>query len=406
MDEGLGAAERLARGTPLGSALDTTDPASWVALDAEVRTPGSRIADSLPTRHRLRSLPPGPPSPVEEPLIALALCHPNGRVRSAALERAAGSPQLRPLLVIRCADWAGPVRDRAQALLADVPGTELIALSGLILFLRRRDRGGFAFTLLEGALRKGPDADVRALLTSGDREVRRFGHGLAIDRRLLTAAELARTAVGATDDVRLQILCAEAALARTDGCDHEEVVVPLLSARSAMVRSAGVTGLRRTGRHEKAVPHLADRSAMVRACARYVLRQAGIDPLPLYRSMCAEPAARPPAAAGLGECGGPPEADTLCALTAHPLASVRAHAVSGLRALDAVRSERVEPLLDDPVPAVVRAAARALRPYAAGLDEDRLRARLAPDRLPATRKAARLLLDAQLLARERGHSGL
>ncbi|WP_329226837.1 hypothetical protein OG488_06745 [Streptomyces sp. NBC_01460] len=404
MDDGCGAAERLARGTPLGGALDTTAPASWVTLDAEVRALSHRLADALPTRHRLRSLPPGPPSSTEESLIALALCHPDGRVRAAALDRAAGAPALRPLLVIRCADWVGPVRDRARALLADV-SAELAPLAGLVLLLARRDRGGFALAALDRALRDGPGAGVVPLLTSGDRAVRRFGHGVAIDRRLLTPVELARTAAFAPGDVRLQALCAEAALSRT-GDDDEGVVDLLLSARSGMVRSAGVTGLRRTGRHDEAASYLADRSAIVRACARYVLRQAGVDPLPLYRSMCAEPAEHPAAAAGLGECGACEEADTLWALTAHPLPAVRAHAVAGLRALDAVRSDRVEPLLDDPVPAVVRAACRALLPYAAGLDRERLRARLAPDRLRAARTAARRLLDAQDLARTRGLSGL
>ncbi|MFJ9060844.1 hypothetical protein [Streptomyces sp. NPDC102409] len=102
MDDGCGAAERLARGIPLGGALDTTAPASWVTLDAEVRALSHRLADALPTRHRLRSLPPGPPSSTEESLIALALCHPDGRVRAAALDRAAGAPALRPLRRTRC----------------------------------------------------------------------------------------------------------------------------------------------------------------------------------------------------------------------------------------------------------------------------------------------------------------
>ncbi|MFJ9060845.1 hypothetical protein [Streptomyces sp. NPDC102409] len=41
-----------------------------------------------------------------------------------------------------------------------------------------------------------------------------------------------------------------------------------------------------------------------------------------------------------------------------------------------------------------------------GLDRERLRARLAPDRLRAARRATRRLLDAQDLARTRGLSGL
>lgn len=407
MDDEDGPAGRLARGLPLREALDTTAPAAWLALDTEVRRLAFRSASPVPARRRIGDVADGPLSVSDESLIALALCHPDGRVRQAALARAAGAPALWPLLVIRCSDWVGPVRERAREVLADAGGSRLAPLAGLVLLLARRERGGFARDVLERVLREGPPADVVALLTSRDRAVRRFAYRVAVDRHLLTPVELARTAANATDDVRLQVLLAEAALARSGECRlrEEDVLAHLLAARSPQVRSVGVTGLRRTGRHGEAVPFLCDRSALVRACARYVVRQAGTDPLPLYRSLCTAPAKHPAAAAGLGECGTRADAGILWALTGHPLAAVRAQAVSGLRALDAVRSDRVEPLLDDPAPAVVRAAAHALRPHAAGLDRDRLRARLAPDRLRATRAAARRLLAQQDLAGARGLPG-
>ncbi len=73
---------------------------------------------------------------------------------------------------------------------------------------------------------------------------------------------------------------------------------------------------------------------------------------------------------------------------------MRLHAVTGLRALDAVVRERLTPLLDDPSPAVVRAATRALLPDAAGIPEPLLRERTAPDRPRAVRVAAERLLRA------------
>ncbi|MFD8802429.1 hypothetical protein [Streptomyces atroolivaceus] len=402
MSDGHGPAERLALGVPLGEALDTTSPAAWVALDTGVRILASRAANRLPTRHELRGLPAGPPSPAAESRIALALCHPNGRVREAALERAAGARGLRPLLVVRCADWAAPVRARARAVLADTAGPWLPALAPLVLLLSLRDRGGFTLRLMEDVLRDGPGTDAEALLTDEDRAVRRLAYRIAVDRHLLTPAELARTAATAGDDVRIQVLCAEAALAGAGEDDYDSVVALLLAARSPQVRSAGVTGLRRAGRYGEAAAFLADRSGLVRACARYVLRQGGTDPLPLYRSMCADPARHPAAAAGLGECGSREDIETLWPLSAHRLPAVRAHAVSALCALDAVRPDRMCPLLDDPAPAVVRAAARALRPYAVELHQDWLRARVAPDRPRHTRMAAQRLLDAQERAYARG----
>ncbi|MFE9238108.1 hypothetical protein [Streptomyces sp. NPDC007007] len=169
----------------------------------------------------------------------------------------------------------------------------------------------------------------------------------------------------------------------------------LLAARPPRVRSAGVTALRRAGRHGDAEPFLADRSAVVRACARYVLRQGGVDPLPLYRELCAAPATHPAAAAGLGECGDrATDAGALWALVEHPVPAVRLHAITGLHALDVVVRERLTPLLDDPSPAVVRAATRALLPEAAGIPEHLLRERSAPQRPRAVRVAADRLLRA------------
>ncbi|MFJ6854929.1 hypothetical protein ACIQM3_31125 [Streptomyces sp. NPDC091271] len=402
MSDGYGAAGRIALGAPVHETIDTDSPASWVALDAEVRDLAPHAASRLPTRQELQGLPAGGPTPTEVARIALALCHPDGRVRGAALEPASGVATLRPLLVVRCADWAAPVRLRARELLADVSGRRLVPLAGLILLLARRERGGFARGLLDSALRDGPAADVESLLTSQDRAVRRIGYRIAVDRRLLTPAELARTAATASGDTRVRALCAEAALAGMGEGDHEDVVDPLLAARSPQVRSAGVTALRRAGRHSEAAAFLADRAGVVRACARYVLRQAGTDPLPLYRSMCADPARHPAAAAGLGECGSRADAEALWALTAHPVPAVRAHAVAGLCALDAVRSERMRPLIDDQAAPVVRAAGRALRPYATGLPSDWLLARMAPGLPAPTRLAAQRLMAVRNRAQARG----
>ncbi|MFJ2023951.1 HEAT repeat domain-containing protein [Streptomyces sp. NPDC087897] len=243
----------------------------------------------------------------------------------------------------------------------------------------------------------GLAAEVLALTAHPDRETYRCAFRIAVERGLLTPTELATTAA-TCGDITLQDLCADAAVsasARPRGGDAENpppdaaVLDRPLTARSPRVRSAGVTALRRAGRHGDAEPFLHDRSALVRACARYVVRQGGVDPRPLYRARCAEPAAHPGAAAGLGECGDRTvDAEVLWALAEHPLPAVRLHAITGLRALDAVARERLTPLLDDPSPAVVRAATRALLPDAAGIPEPLLRAWAAPDRPRAVRVAA------------------
>ncbi|MFC9244124.1 hypothetical protein ACFT7S_08895 [Streptomyces sp. NPDC057136] len=239
-----------------------------------------------------------------------------------------------------------------------------------------------------------PAADVEVLMAHPDRATRRLAHRIAVGRRLLSPMRLAVIAT-TEGDVTLQALCADAPLVGLRDGAEPAVLDRLLNARAPRVRSAGVTALRGAGRHSEAEPCLADRSAVVRACARYVLRQAGVDPLPLYRALCSDPSAHPGAAAGLGECGERADTDTLWALTGHPLSAVRVHAVTGLRALDVVSYERMCPLLEDPAPAVVRAATLALLPDADRFDEPWLLACLAPERPRAARVAAKWLLRAR-----------
>ncbi|MFI6422271.1 HEAT repeat domain-containing protein [Streptomyces sp. NPDC050842] len=163
----------------------------------------------------------------------------------------------------------------------------------------------------------------------------------------------------------VQDLCASAAIAASGDSVDETVLAPLLASRTGRVRAAGVTALRRSGRAADAEPFLYDRSVLVRACARWALRQVGTDPSTLYRAACAAGDRTPDfAPVGLAECGDrAADAPTLWSLIAHERPRVRAGAVVGLRLLDAVRPQRLVPLLDDSSPRVVREATKALGPW-------------------------------------------
>ncbi|MEU6241216.1 hypothetical protein [Streptomyces sp. NPDC047024] len=324
--------------------------------------------------------------------LAVVLCRRDGRIRRRALERAAGRPALLPLVVVRCTDWAGPVRERARELLVEALDAEAaVRLASLVLRLADRQRGDFALGLLERVLRReGPGA----LLASGDRTARRFAYRLAVADGRLSAVELARAAAR-DDDAVVQGMCADAAAAAMTDADAVDVVDLLLGARAPQVRAAGVTGLRRLGRLERAEEFLADRSALVRACARYVVRQLGGDPLPWYRARCADPAPPVGAPIGLAECGQRADAGLLWPLLDHPEAGVRARAVAGLRTLDVTDVPRVRRLLDDPAPGVVREATLALLPSAEALPEEWLLRRLSADRRQCERVSAWRLLDAR-----------
>ncbi|MEU5278030.1 hypothetical protein AB0G87_16615 [Streptomyces asoensis] len=396
---------RLADGVAPDRAFDVTDPDSWIDLDLRVRELASQEPELMHSHASLSGRRMHWPADATPPTVtwdrepddaelALALCHRDGRIREAALDRTQDRPVLLALVVIRCADWAEPVRTRARAMLSEAPRHQLAAHAPLILRVGHRTRGALAERLLVGALRTGTAAQLAALLDSGDRATARLAHRVAVERRLLPAARLARIAARHHDTV-VQDVCADGALAALgEGASGRftEVVPLLLGSRRPRVRSAGVTALRRAGRYGDAEPYLTDRSAVVRACARYVVRQGGTDPAPLYRALCADPTARPTAAVGLGECGVRDDADALRALLAHPAPRVRACAVAGLRALDAVRVDDVRPLLADPSAAVVRQVTAALLPSADQVPPSLLRELLAGDRPRHQRIAATRLL--------------
>ncbi|MGW2884290.1 hypothetical protein ACWDDN_02825 [Streptomyces griseoruber] len=414
-EDGEAAAVRLARGEPVGTVLPGDDPGAWIALDAAVRrcvwqdgrgrlppwaaTEGGRALLAAVRRNRAPGLTARlrPARPLTESQLALALCHGDGRIRQAALEQAAHHPGLLPLVVVRCSDWAPRVREDARRRLAEaLDERTAVRLMPLVLRLGCRGRGDFATDLADRLLRAAPPETLAPLYTDPDRAVRRYAYRLAVDERLLSSAELARAAARDPDTV-VQNLCADAALAAVaDGGDHDDVLEPLLGARSPQARAAGVTALRRAGRSERAVGFLADRSAVVRACARYVVRQGGHDPLPWYRERCAEPEGPPPGAViGLAECGERADSEVLWALLGHPVAGVRARAVAGLRTLDVTDVRRLWPLLDDPAPGVVREVTAALLPSAGNVPEELLTERLGEAWPRQVRVAAFRLLEAR-----------
>lgn len=357
--------------------IELGEPLAWLRLDEALRRESYAPSGLVASR------------------LAIELCHRDGRIREAALEQVAGDPGLLPLLVVRCGDWVGQVRERARELLAEALDMDTaVALAPLILLFGRRGRGAFAIDLLDEVLRRASREQLAPLLTRADRAVRRHAHRLAVEEGLLSPAELARAAARDPDTV-VQILCADAALAavvKTGG--YDEVLEPLLGARNPRARATGVTALRAAGLPERAEGFLGDRSGVVRACARYVVRQGGGDPLALYRGWCSGGDPLPGAVIGLAECGERRDAALLWPLVSHPAAAVRARALGGLRTLDVVDVPRMLPLLDDPAPGVVREATLALLPSADLVPDEWLTERLA-DGPRAMRVGAFRLLDAR-----------
>ncbi|MEU6867392.1 HEAT repeat domain-containing protein [Streptomyces sp. NPDC046876] len=409
--------------------LPYTSTQAWLTFDAFAR----RVRGGT-VRNR-------PDAPVE-----LRLCHPDGRVREAALlslrprlpGRVAAPTSLPlPLVVIRCADRVPAVRAKARRLLvesvaADARYTLFTALP-LVIRLAGREQGGWAVELFEAALRlreprlaqwwrvglvTGPptrreaDEMLTWLRRFDDVPTRRFAARitLARTRGALSVPDMAREAAAEHDaatarmwtDAVMRKLAAGRAGGRWAGdARHEaagrEVVEVLLGGRLPEVRAAGLTALQDAGRAEEVVRYLADRSVRVRACARRLVDRAGGDPREHYRRLVTDPAEPSPyAVSGLAECGDPADLPLLRDLLEHPTGRVRAAAVAGLRRLDpALEDTMLLALLDDPAPSVVREARRTLRPVVDRLDPAALSARCSTSHRRHTRRAAFRLLRIQ-----------
>src|SRR5436305_370921 len=123
--------------------------------------------------------------------LAIAACSPDGREREATIWRLAVSPdpEAVALLLIRCVDWAGPVRDAARkAVVSKLDDAALRAMLPLIGVLSRRQVDDWMTTLFRETL----PGLLDTALALGDRESRRFAHrealGLLSRERLLEIA--------------------------------------------------------------------------------------------------------------------------------------------------------------------------------------------------------------------------
>ncbi|MFE9254945.1 HEAT repeat domain-containing protein [Streptomyces sp. NPDC006879] len=367
--------ERLLLGKPLARAIDTTDPEAWVHLEGRIRlsTWWNGRDETVDWANAPRwdeeaadvawsQLPPS------EPELALALCHDRGRVRETALTFAADRPEVIPLVLIRCADGQPRVREPARALLrtalthGTLQATDLVSLA-VRLALRRH--GSWALEQVLAVAGPLPDTLLHHLCGSPLPHARLLGVRHSLERGLLTPRRLTELATTGKDPA-VRHLCTEALLAAVTPGDPDGLLDPLLAASSAVARSSAVTALHRAGRGAKAQVHLSDPSARVRSAARLVMRLEGEDPLPHYRSMCADPASPglpPGAVLGLAESAGPKALELLRPLTGHPEGRVRAAALAALRMTDAAPPDELMAAMTDPHPAVVRAARKALVPY-------------------------------------------
>ncbi|WP_338497561.1 hypothetical protein [Streptomyces sp. SJL17-4] len=215
--------ERLLHGKGIVSAAGAGRAEDWVRLDRSARIstwqPGPRrssgrvrvgfhwfddheLNDWTIAPHWHEAGPDGRPArvawsgPPTESEIALALCHDDPRLRAAAL-RLAGDGGLPgaalPLVLIRCADTDGTVRELARAVLggalAGAEDAAVRALAPLALLLDLRRYGGWAREAVVSRLGGTPAEAVAELLASRRWECRSAGVRAGASAGLLDVAE-------------------------------------------------------------------------------------------------------------------------------------------------------------------------------------------------------------------------
>lgn len=345
---------------------------------------------------------------------ALAVCAADGRTRQRALAREVlplGEHALIPLLVVRCSDWAEPVRAAARAALSDVlarSGPADLARAAVMAWsCEGRQRGEDAVRMTATLLACATPDLWLALLADPDHRVRRRALTAAVELDRSDAAQL--LALAASDPDVVVARCAAEQLLHTlvpPGTDApatsqaEAVLRQLLTSRVSAVRGATVTVLRRAQRPDLAEAFTADRSRQVREIARWVLRSHGQDPAPVCRVRLTRPAdeVTPGAIAGLAECGdvsGSATADLLRSHLSHQRPGVRAAVLRALGMMrpPAVTTAELLAVLDhDPASSVLRTAATLLEAEAGTIPRQRLDDLLAPGRpAPLRAQAARIL---------------
>ncbi|KQV09841.1 MULTISPECIES: hypothetical protein [unclassified Kitasatospora] len=384
----LEADARLARAGHPDAVAALLDRLAGVSRAAELGPLAERPALllTLDTVGRLNRRDGGSPDRIGG--VAVLSLDRDGRQREAAVRRIVdwGLPELMPFLVLRTADWAAPVRERARAglvrLLTEDPRKYAAAVAPTALLLARRSRGEFARAQLFAALLSEPRSAFEPVRSDGRRAEPRvdatgallaellaspFGgvRVLALRAGIETGRLRARDLVvlaGTDPAPAVRTRAAEAVAREAVWTGQVELLERLATAKQAGVRVLALTGMLRIGQTQRVAERLADPSALIRALAREAARRLGTDPAAHYRALVSGDAPSAGAIDGLAETNSPADLPLLTGLLAHPSGPVRARAVRGLRLRGFTSSAELVPLLRDEHAGVIREATRTLRP--------------------------------------------
>jgi hypothetical protein len=344
--------------------LEQLDGRSWLLLDEAARA--FTYADGTPvsgTRGWLGTSAAEPTGFV----AAVTSLHVDGRIRQRATRMLAerDSRLATTAIAVRLLDRVPQVREEARrALLSRPAASNAEVVLGVLLAGRGRQYAAAALESVRETFLDVLSAGefLAPLLSSRQRDVRRWAFTFGHERHLLTSEQLL-AAVWSDPDQWLRAACSEWL---------SEVATPqqlrtLLTARTVEARLVALARIPDDDLDDDdLVPLLADPAPRVREQVRWRARRRGIDAADWYRGQLDVPTtpARTLAASldGLAAVGGPQDLAAFTTRLRHSRVRVRAAAVTGVSTY-AAREEAVaalEPVLLDSSPRVSSTAARAL----------------------------------------------
>jgi len=332
----------------------------------------------------------------------IASLHNYGYVRQAAVEVLAASedPWALPFLLLRANDWVSQVREAAARGIEQHlsrggagPFVPYLGLVDRLTTVRRNDLQPLADRIL-ASLSTGTAAPALAAgCASADRAIRRRCIGLALAARSFDLKALVGAGLDDSDSV-VRILVAKGSAEALEWPDLEPLLDSMLASATPAARYSALDILwTRHGEGSRSTQErfLLDPHSHVRGMARWFLKTLpGFDAVGFYRSALQRVTGTGLVGAleGLGEVGGPPEADLPVPFLHHGRVGVRMAAVRALGAIGSdVHREAIIAALSDPSPKVCRAA-RLILVRGAPVDPERLTLAALQSRFPHERQAA------------------
>jgi hypothetical protein len=310
--------------------------------------------------------------------LSADMAHYSGRVREAALKRAAElrSPDLLPAIVDRLNDWVPQVRQRAHDLVLDwlslLDVDAAIRLLGTVQHLRvaRRTDHSAWLQAFEQAVAAQVGADrIGAEVSNANAIVARTCFRLLAEHELVDPVTLVRLGLSNGTDIVLAHKAAES-LVRLRADDRAALARLALRSRFGTVRASALRSLLSDETETHAIDMLADPNSWVRLVASSWLERHGIDSAPLFAARLEEPDSSATVLRaclmGLAETGKRDQVDLVRRMTTHPSARVRSHAFSAWRQLAPADKDLIaERVLADESPRVRKAVLTMNRKHGA-----------------------------------------